>query len=68
MEFKNGIKTTSIANGATATTQNALDNSTKLATTAYVDAACAAVSSAATVEPKVSAAVNMYLHSTFGGF
>lgn len=60
--------TTTVASGATGTTQSAGDNSTKIATTAYADAAVAGVMLNPTVPQTVlSGPVDSSGYSAFGG-
>ena len=55
--------TPALPNGTTATTQSASDNSTKLATTAYADAAAAAGGASAALDNLASVAINTSLIS-----
>lgn len=63
------IKTNvALAGSPTTTTQSASDNSTKIATTAYVDAAVAAIPGGGTWTQTASIAVNSNIQATHNGF
>lgn len=60
--------TSTLANGVTATTQSASDNSTKVATTAYADSAASTAAAGVTTYPSAGSAGYVQVSDGSGGF